>query len=450
MAARQAAGEARFAALEAQIQALQAQLQGQAQQPLVVPGPFALTPAQAQHDVIDLSSSTGIKLYKQIVSPLTVPFDGSPKKLVTFLSSVSDKATTSGWGALLTVNNQALVNPEDRNLISQHRMLTIENVRAKAMTYVGQQTRMAQDARWMFEFLKDSLTESARMRVMLQPDHYRINGIDDGPCFLKMILLTFYVETNATNFLLRKKLIDLPEKMISLKSHVPDFNVYVREILTDLSSGGRTADDLLVYLFDSYKVVTDHAFHRWYERKKEDYDDGREEITPKALMLAAETKFNQLTQEENWARKSKEEEMILALKAQVAELTKNKASTNNKASTKQASKEKITVKQDNKKSSDNNKSKDNQGTLRERYPEWRFKRNGNQKTHTVDGKTYHWCDPLNMWALHEPKDCKIGKNKKEQSKSKSKGSEPSALSIAKALVAVSSADTCETNDDASV
>jgi hypothetical protein len=83
------------------IQALQDQLTQQAallaalqahpalQQPQ--PGPFAFTPAFATQDVIDMSSSMDIQLYKSIVSPLETKFDGSTNKMMTFLD-VQEKA----------------------------------------------------------------------------------------------------------------------------------------------------------------------------------------------------------------------------------------------------------------------------------------------------------------------------------------------------------------------
>jgi hypothetical protein len=88
------------------IQALQDQLTQQAallaalqaqpalQQPQ--PGPFALTPALATQDVIDMTSSMGIKLYKSIVSPLETKFDGAPTKMMTFLDDVQEKANNCG------------------------------------------------------------------------------------------------------------------------------------------------------------------------------------------------------------------------------------------------------------------------------------------------------------------------------------------------------------------
>lgn len=98
--------------------------------------------------------------------------------------------------------------------------------------------------------------ESARMRISLQLDWYQVNGINDGPCYLKMILMTFYVETNVMNFLLQKKVHPLPEKMQALKFDASVFSTYyVQDTVNNLSSGGQTSDDLLVYLFDSYKII---------------------------------------------------------------------------------------------------------------------------------------------------------------------------------------------------
>jgi hypothetical protein len=101
--------------MEAQLQALQDQLQAQqaliqalqagqaaavppvvAQAAVPPPGPFALTPALAMPDVIDLSTLTGIKLYKKITEPLEIPFDGTPAKLSSFLDSIAQRARDSG------------------------------------------------------------------------------------------------------------------------------------------------------------------------------------------------------------------------------------------------------------------------------------------------------------------------------------------------------------------
>lgn len=215
---------------------------------------------------------------------------------------------------------------------------------------------------------------------------------------------------------------------------MPDFNKYVRKTVTNLYAGGQTSDDLLIYLFDSYKAVPDHTFSRWYERKKEDYDEMREDITPTALMLAAENKFNQINQADTWEAKSKEEQQILALTAQLKAATDQMAQLSLSAPKKEEKAGGNAIK-----STQGNKKK----KLKDKYPEWRFKQNGSQDKTTHEGKTYWWCETLNMWALHEPKDCNASKS----NTSKPKGAEPppSALSIARALIAVSSAN--EPDDD---
>ena len=104
-------------------------------------------------DIVDLTKTAGIKLHKAVTTPLMTPFDGSPQKLTSFLEDVKQRATDCGWmttDGLLIVNNQDLANPHDYNLITHHCMLSLQNVCAKALTYVGQQTRTAQNAYWMY------------------------------------------------------------------------------------------------------------------------------------------------------------------------------------------------------------------------------------------------------------------------------------------------------------
>lgn len=266
-------------ALQQQLQAQAAEiavLQAQAAVPQVAPvlpvpppGPFALTPALAQVDVIDMSTTAGIKLHKTIVAPLSNPFDGTPSKLMTFLEDVKQRASDCGWDLqLLQVDNQATVNNQVLNLITSHRMLSIENVRAHAAAYVGQQTRLAQDSFMLYEFLRDSLTDSARIRISVEDSKFKVNGTRDGPSYLKVVLMKFHVETNATNFHLRESLHRLPQKMKDLKSNIAVFNDHVHNVILNLAAGGETSSDLIVYLFLSYLATEDNTFKKYIERKE--------------------------------------------------------------------------------------------------------------------------------------------------------------------------------------
>ena len=139
LAQQQAESQALLQQLQQQQALIQQLLQAQqqAQAPVVPPQapavPFALTPAQAIMDIIDLTETAGIKLHKAVTAPLATPFDGSPQKLASFLEDVKQHATDCGWMAadgLLIINNQDPVNPHDYNLITHHCMLSLENVRA--------------------------------------------------------------------------------------------------------------------------------------------------------------------------------------------------------------------------------------------------------------------------------------------------------------------------------
>ena len=53
---------------------------------------FALTPAKADNEIIDYTSSKGKKLYALATMKLSIPFDGDPANLETFLESVQQQA----------------------------------------------------------------------------------------------------------------------------------------------------------------------------------------------------------------------------------------------------------------------------------------------------------------------------------------------------------------------
>ena len=220
--------QAESQALLQQLQQQQALIQQllQEQQVPIVPSqapavPFALTPAQAITDVINLTKTACIKLHKAVTAPLATLYDSSPQKLASFLEDVKQHATNCGWmapdGLLRIINNQASFNPQDYNLITHHCMLSLANIHAKALTYIRQQTRTAQNAYCMYEFFCDSRTDGACICIAGKSDLFKVNNREDGPCYLKVLLNKFHVETNATNFHLHESLTLLPSKMTEYK-----------------------------------------------------------------------------------------------------------------------------------------------------------------------------------------------------------------------------------------
>jgi hypothetical protein len=107
----------------------------------------------------------------------------------------------------------------------------------------------------------------------------------------------------------------------------------------------------------------------------------------------------------------------------------------------------------NSKGSSKDSKKGKSGTRK--YPDWRYKRNGQEKTMERDGKTWHWCDHHQMWCKHTKEDCrakkasdggKSGTSKDKSDKDKG-GGQTDTLKIAKALVAITDAEDGASDDD---
>ena len=92
LAQQQAETQVLLQQLQQQQAVIQQHLQAQ-QTPIVPPQvptvPFALTPAQAIMDVVDLTETAGIKLHKAVTGPLITLYDGSPQKLASFLENIN-------------------------------------------------------------------------------------------------------------------------------------------------------------------------------------------------------------------------------------------------------------------------------------------------------------------------------------------------------------------------
>jgi hypothetical protein len=261
---------------------------------------------------------------------------------------------------------------------------------------------------------------------------YDINGTPDGPCYLKAILVTYFVETIATNFVLRQNLQALPDAIKCHKYNVGTFNSYINELIGNLAQGGEVTTDMMVNLFAAYELVKDHSFHTYISHKKEAYEDGTSQLTPDALMNLALTKYNLLTTQTSWMKKSLEEEQLVALSAQLKQ-AKAKIDGLSHAST-----------------SDprwTGKSK-----WKKNYEPWHFENPDGLATMVKDGKTWHWCKWHKCWGTHLEPECrvkqqhdkKLAASKAVDDKAhapprkakKDKKSKDKALSLAEALVAM--------------
>ena len=129
--------------------------------PPVGPAPpapaFALGPG-CSHAVLNFdepnTGATATKLYNKAISPLEGKFDGEANNFAVFLASVRDRARRFNWQRLITV---PINDVTTRNLLTHYGLVSLDNTRTHAMTYVNTPTRDAQDNDMFYYFLADSL-----------------------------------------------------------------------------------------------------------------------------------------------------------------------------------------------------------------------------------------------------------------------------------------------------
>ena len=94
---------------------------------------FATTPAEANDQPLDMSSAIGQKFFKTATEPLATPFDGTTQGLCLFLYFVAQQAELQNWAKIIMIPD---ANGIDRDLLKDHRLLTLADIRAHAETYL--------------------------------------------------------------------------------------------------------------------------------------------------------------------------------------------------------------------------------------------------------------------------------------------------------------------------
>jgi hypothetical protein len=417
----------------AALAAQQAAMAQAAQAAPAVPAPpapqFALSPALLNNDPIDYSTSAGSKLFKSNIEAFPTKFDSEPKNLRLFLESVSDRAAIANWSAVLTIPDSTNV---PRNLVTEFGMLSLDNVRAHAQTYMGTQSRNDQNAAQMYECLSTSLTPEAHNKVLGLAASYKIGGRKNGPAFLKAIIMTAHTDTRASSSHIRRSLTCLDSYMSTVNSDIEKFNQYVRLQLTDLAARGETTTDIVVNLFKGYLAASDTLFLEYIRQKQNAYEEGID-MTYQDLMLNAENRYKALKLQGTWSAPTKNDEQIIALTAQMA-------THSGKIDTlaKQAHKPKEDKNGKRRRGKGKGKGKDKGDKQGRKLPKWRTDppKPGQSRKKTVNGVEWTWCEHHNAYGQHEPADCRKAQEQKQAPQSSESAKSQATLQLAKSLASI--------------
>ena len=398
----------------------------------VVPIVYARNPAHASTGLLNYRSSESMKIYHAATTAMSIKYSGKAIDMHIFLKSVKARGDTYGWSSILSVPT----GDGNKNLTDQYGLISLSDIRAHALTYENARERNAQNASQMYEFLFASLTAEALAMVLSDYADYTIitedgTQVTNGPCFLKVIIRNTTVDTKSTIFHIRENLNHLSSKMIEVSYDIEEFNMYVTSQVEQLSARGAQSSDLLINLFEAYLAVPDRKFVDYIEKQKDKFDEG-EEVTEKTLMQVALVKYKDRKRSDKWQAPSREEEEIVALKAEIGELKKvtNNAPAGNEKGKKQAG-------AGAKKGTDG-KKKTRAERLAIKYA-WKLvpPASGEPTSKTFEKKTYHFCpnhnNGLGAWVIHLPSKCE---NRDEGPRKKDKPTADKVMSLTKVLQAI--------------
>ena len=355
--------------------------------------PFALTPALISNEPLNYTVQQDIKLYHKAVALLEVTFNVEAGTLKLFLENFRQRAVASNWMRTLTIERQGQIY----NLVDHYGILSYQDVMDRALDYLGQNSRDAQNSMMIFNCLSNSLTDIGKTKVYVEHQRYTVNGVTDGLLLLKVIVQLSHIDTKATITVIRTRLSSLDTKIAEINDDITEFNKYVKEQRISLQARGEDSNDLLINLLKAYKAVSDEKFVAYISTKEDQYNEGHA-LEIETLMELAEAKYKTMVEREEWKQPTTAEKRIVALTAQIQKLEqekkKNKTQGNKKETNKGPNKAKP---------KGNDTKKGNQTT-----PWFLVPPKEGEKEKTYKNKLYYWCTNHNKegkWVRHKPEDC---------------------------------------------
>jgi hypothetical protein len=416
---------------------------------------FALSPAMAIPGVIDFNTRAGKGVFRYSTEKLDEElYNCQPDGMIQFLHSLSVRALEYGWdndvtGIMMIPEDAADVLANTNNLIENYGQITIETVHAFEATYIALPIRPAQDTYMLYKCLMNSISKEGKSKIMIWRSQFHVGGLPSGNLLLKVIIRESHLDTNATISTIRTKLSNLDSYMLSIGGDIEKFNTYVKGLEESLTARGQITTDLLINLFKGYLAVEDKSFHLYVLRKQEEYEEGGT-LTEDALMNLTKNKFTLLKEAGRYNMPSAEEEKILALQAELKQVSKQWKKGNK--SEKTESKKKVEWK-------DKDKNKSNSTKKKAEKPAWMAEKPKEENLHkpkSWNNKDWYWCSSETggkcegHWRVHKPSTCEGRAHKfegKHQSGAAPDKSSSKKLKLAQAISAIQDGSDEDEPDD---
>jgi hypothetical protein len=244
------------------------------------------------------------KYFEKATEAMDTKYDGSAKGLLMFITKVELKSEMFGWETILRIPTAV----GHLSLLDQYGQITIADIHNHAVSYMHAQCRERQDAHHLKLFLAASLTDTFMMRVLAHKSQYLVAGTQHGPSMFSVILSLVGLHSKATVAVINAALRRLPTKMEEVGSNIERFNEYVVSQCNELTSRGKTAQDLVSLLFEAYNTASNEEFKFYMRQKWQSILDGTiPELSAYEVMYVAEEYYKHRLTTGEWKENLKTE-----------------------------------------------------------------------------------------------------------------------------------------------
>ena len=291
---------------------------------------FALTPGLANPmQPWNYGTSEGLKIFTFASSKLQdTPYNGDVKGLKMFLIALGKRGESYGWNTtLFNISNQEAGNPQDKNLLTQYGVLTLENCQAHATAYIGNPNRAAQASVMCLNAITASVGPDLMMKLVNRQADYTLTPaqVMDGTCIVYTLISCVVIHTRATISVIRAQLQSLPALMKQHKSNITNFNADVDDKITSLRAVDEGCQDLLSFLFAAYQTASDKEFREYIHDREVKWENNEiANMTVEDLMATAEGRYKVMVEKGVWSKPSREEADLMALAASIKQADKQK------------------------------------------------------------------------------------------------------------------------------
>ena len=303
------------------------------------PVAFARNPNKVCTGILNYKKKAHYKIYeaatKSLYADTADRYDLDVVGAINLLQKINDRCSNLGLRIIrVPANDNALEwliaghdNIEAVNLCLHHGHVRNSLIKDYVKTFGNSPCRVVQEDDMLCIMLQNSLTEKAYQTVTRDPSAYTVEGEKSGLMLLKTILEQSAVDSSIDPDVIRKELAHAYLKFKELKFDVRLFHDWVQQKLNALKQTGHTSTDVATHLLTAYRTSNDEKLRLYIDRLEDSARESGEYLQVKSLMNNVKMKYDALETSRRLKAVAKQDDQIVALKAQIKDLKKKKGAS---------------------------------------------------------------------------------------------------------------------------